>query len=261
MISKAKAKINWYGTYILTKREIMRFFRVYNQTLIAPVVSSMIFLAIFILAIRVKDRSIAGVEFINFISYGLVIMACLQNAFANSSSSFIMSKVLGYIHDILTPPLGGIEIVTAFTLGAIARGVVVGAITAFVLSFFIDYQLYHPLYMIIFTILGCIFVGLLGILSGMIADSFDKNAAITSYIITPLSFLSGTFYSVKSLPIFFQKFNLVNPFFYMIDGFRYCFTNYADGNLYVGFFYISIANIILFFILVRLIDIGWKIKS
>lgn len=253
--------INWYGTLHLTKREIRRFLKVYNQTIFTPVISALLFLAIFVLATGGARKEISGIDFINFIGYGLIIMSIVQQCFANSSSSFIMSKVLGYINDILMPPLGSIEIIIAYTVGAIIRGICVGVAVSIALIPFIDFQLQHPFLLAIFLLLSCSFLGQLGILTGLIANSFDQMSAVTSYLITPLSFLSGTFYSVKSLPAFFQAVNLFNPFFYMIDGFRYCLVGFSDGNVMFGLSLLLTANILLFLLLVRLIGVGWRIKS
>jgi ABC-2 type transport system permease protein len=258
-------KVNWYGAYTLAKREIKRFLRVYHQTIISPIVSALIFLAIFTLAHKSSQSGaeslIGGVQFTNFMGYGLIIMTIAQNAFANSSSSFIMSKVIGYITDILIPPLGAIEIITAFTIGAILRGIMVGIGVSVALLPFIDYTLYHPFLMVFYLLFSCSLLGQFGILTGLIANSFDQNAAIYSYIITPLSFLSGTFYSFKNLPLIFQQVNQLNPFFYIIDGFRYCLTNQGDSNITIGITFLSLANILIFLLLVRLINRGWRLKN
>ena len=197
--------INWYGTYSLTLREVKRFIRVYNQTLITPAISALIFLAVFALAVGAKRHEINGIKFINFMGYGLIIMSIVQNSFGNSSSSLIMSKIIGYISDILTPPLGSKEIIIAFTLGAVLRGLMVGIIVTISLIPFVEFNLYHPLLLAFYILASCTLLGKLGILSGMIANSFDQHSAITSYLITPLSFLSGTFYSVKDLPQILQQ--------------------------------------------------------
>jgi len=193
--------------------------------------------------------------------YGLIIMSIVQNAFGNSSSSLIMSKIIGYISDILTPPLGSKEIIIAFTLGAVLRGLMVGIIVTISLIPFVEFTLYYPLLLAFYTLASCMLLGKLGILSGMIANSFDQHSAITSYLITPLSFLSGTFYSVKDLPQILQQINLLNPFFYMIDGFRYCLTNKADGNIILGIVFLITSNIVMYLVLEKLIDKGWRIKG
>lgn len=253
--------INWYGTYSLTLREVKRFIRVYNQTLVTPAISALIFLAVFALAVGAKRHEINGIKFINFMGYGLIIMSIVQNAFGNSSSSLIMSKIIGYISDILTPPLGSKEIIIAFTIGAVLRGLMVGIIVTISLIPFVEFNLYHPLLLAFYILASCTLLGKLGMLSGMITNSFDQHSAITSYLITPLSFLSGTFYSVKDLPQILQQINFFNPFFYMIDGFRYCLTNKADGNIMVGICFLVISNIIIYLMLEKLIDKGWRIKN
>lgn len=252
--------INWYGTYNLLVHEIKRFLRVYNQTIIAPAISALILLSVFVLAIKSSVREINGIKFINFMGYGLIIMSIVQNAFANTSSSLIMSKVLGYIADIIVTPLSGIEIVIALIIGALARGIVVGMCVCICLSPFVDFNVYHPLLLIFFVVSSCLLLGHLGILSGIITEGFDQNAAITSYIISPLSFLSGTFYSVSNLPPFLQTINHFNPFFYMIDGFRYCLTNHADSNISIGIGVLALSNVVLFIVTSTLISIGWRIK-
>jgi ABC-2 type transport system permease protein len=223
--------INWYGTYSLTLREVKRFLRVYHQTLITPAVSALIFLAVFALAVGARKHEINGIKFINFMGYGL------------------------------TPPLGSKEIIIAFTLGAVLRGLMVGIIVTISLMPFVEFTLYYPLLLAFYTLASCMLLGKLGILSGMIANSFDQHSAITSYLITPLSFLSGTFYSVKDLPQILQQINLLNPFFYMIDGFRYCLTNKADGNIILGIVFLITSNIVMYLVLEKLIDKGWRIKG
>ena len=253
--------INWYGTYTLTLREVKRFIKVYNQTLISPAISALIFLAVFVLALGARRHDIGGVKFVNFMGYGLIIMSIVQNAFANSSSSLIMSKIIGYISDILLPPLGSREIIIAFTLGAVLRGLMVGIIVTISLLPFVEFTFYHPILLIFYVLASCTLLGKVGILAGMVANSFDHHSAITNYLITPLSFLSGTFYSVKDLPLILQQINTLNPFFYMIDGFRYCLTDKADGNIMTGTGFLAVANMVMYFILKKLIDKGWQIKG
>lgn len=253
--------INWYGAYSLSLRETKRFLSVYHQTIFTPVVSALIFLAVFVLALGQNKAPIDGIEFTDFMGYGLISMYMTQNAFANSSSSFIASKIMGYIMDILTPPLGSTEIIIAFTIGATLRGVCVGAAVAISLAPFITYTLAHPFLLIFYVIASCMLLGQMGLLSGIISNTFDKHSAVTSYVVTPLSFLSGTFYSVNSLPYIFAQINLLNPFFYIIDGFRYCLSDKADGNIQVGILFLISANIIMYFVLTKLIDKGWRIKS
>jgi ABC-2 type transport system permease protein len=253
--------INWYGTYTLTKREIMRFLAVYHQTIIAPVVSAMIFLSVFHLAIGNSVHYIGNIRFTDFMGYGLIIMTILQNSFANSSSSLIMSKILGYISDLIFTPFSGFELVIAYALGAVARGVTVGLFAFLCLYPFVNFTVHDPILLIFFVLSSSVFLGLVGILSSIFAKNFDQSSAITSYIISPLSFLSGTFYSVKNLPEVLQHINLVNPFFYMIDGFRYSLTSHADSNINIGVIIITVGNILLFFISSFLLSKGIGIKE
>ena len=188
-------------------------------------------------------------------------MSIIQNSFANSSTSLIMSKILGYIIDILLAPFSGRQIVISYIIGSIARSLCVGLSVTLVLSPFIKLSLDNPLLLLFIVLNSSVFMSLLGIISGLSTKNFDQNATVNNYVIMPLSFLSGTFYSITSLPIALQKLNLINPFFYIIDSFRYCFTGNTHGNILFGMVFIFTANIILFLITSRLFDIGWRIKS
>ena len=253
---------NWYGVYSLIKKENIRFYKVYNQTIISPSISALTFLAIFTLALDEKKNSpIPDVSFINFMSYGLIIMVIIQNAFANSSSSITTSKVLGYINDILIPPLGSTEIILAYTISSMFRGLTVGLITLILFLPFADFHIQHFWYLLFFIFTSCSLLGMLGILVGVSSNSFDQSSSITNYIINPLSFLSGTFYSVKKLPYIIQKINIFNPFYYIIDGFRYSLTDYANSDLNVGIIIMITINPIIFILLKYLIDKGWRLKN
>ena len=246
---------------MLTIRETLRFLRVYHQTIIAPIVSAMIFLSIFSLSIGSHKPNINNIPFLDFMGYGIIMMSMIQNAFANSSSSLIMSKVLGYIIDLIMPPLRGIEIVIAYSIGSVIRAVMVGVGVTIAMIPFVNFHIYHPVLLVFFVLASCVFMAKLGIVAGLISNSFDQMAALTNYVIMPLSFLSGTFYSVKSLPWFLQYVNHVNPFFYIIDGFRYCFTDVSDSNITLGISMLTVSNIILFYITTYLINIGWRLKG
>ena len=252
---------NWFGAYTLLKKEIWRFMKVYHQTLFSPVINIILFLAVFSLAVGDKVKTIEEVPFTLFMSAGLIMMAAMQNSFANSSSSFVMGRVLGHIIDYLIPPLGAFEILIAFTLGAILRGIAVAIVAVVTISFFVELSFYSLMHALFYLLFSCMFLGLLGVLCGIFSETFDQMSAMTSYVITPLTFLSGTFYSTNSLPDFWQKVSHFNPFFYMIDGFRYSLTGYHDGNLLTGMIYIISINIILWFVLLFLIKKGVGIKS
>lgn len=255
------SNINYIGTWTLFVKEVRRFLKVYNQTLLAPVITSLLFLAVFSLSIGNHVDAIGTVPFGEFMASGLIIMTIVQQVFANASSTFIMGKVLGSMVDLLMPPLSAGEIVTAIVGASVLRGILVGLLSAFTIMFFIDYHVAHPLVVGFFVIASAVMLALLGLLSGVLSDTFDQMAAITSYIITPLSFLSGTFYSIHNLPVFWQKVAHVNPFFYMIDGFRYGMTGYSDGNAMIGGIILIVANIILWFIVYKLIARGYRLKT
>jgi len=253
--------INWFGANTLLKKEVLRFLKVYHQTLFSPVVNIILFLAVFSLSMGDKINNIGEVEFSIFVSAGLIMMASMQNAFANSSSSFVMSKVMGHIIDYLIPPLQAFEIIYAFTLGAILRGLAVALVSFLVISCFIKLPIFNFYLMIFYLVFSCCFLGLMGILCGIISDGFDQMSAVTSYLITPLTFLSGTFYSIESLPKFWQNIAHFNPFFQMIDGFRYSITGHCDGNLLMGAIYILAINLVMMIFIYRLLKIGYRIKS
>ena len=253
--------MNIYGCISVYNKEVKRFLKVYNQTLIAPIINSLLFLAIFTLAIGKKIQFGENISFSAFMVPGLIAMVIIQNSFANSSSSITMAKVLGHIIDFLIPPLSSTSLTLAICLAAATRGIMVGILSYFTFKIFIPMGIYDPLAVIIYLILTSLALGSLGLLCGLYANNFDQMSAITSYIITPLSFLSGTFYSIKSLPEIWQQVSLLNPFFYMIDGMRYSITGYHDGNLIVGFIYLCIFNLFLILISIYWLKSGYRVKN
>lgn len=256
-----KLKINWFGAFTLLKKEVWRFLKVYHQTLFSPVVNIILFLAVFSLSVGNHINEVEGVPFAVFMSAGLIMMAAMQNAFANSSSSFVMGKVMGHIVDYLIPPLGAFELLFAFTVGAILRGIAVGIVAFIAISFFVSLPCYSFLHLLFYIVFACIFLALLGVLCGVVSSTFDHMSAMTSYVITPLTFLSGTFYSTNSLPEFWKNIAHFNPFFYMIDGFRYAITGHNDGDLTIGMIYILTINLVLAIIIYKMIKKGYRIKS
>jgi ABC-2 type transport system permease protein len=188
-------------------------------------------------------------------------MSVVQNAFANTSSSLIMSKIMGTIVDYLLPPLSPFEVIFAMVLGGITRGVMVGILTAVVLNLFVEMTIYNIWVMLFYLIASSTILALLGILTGIIADNYEQMSAVTSYIITPLSFLSGTFYSIKTLPDFFYGLSQLNPFFYMIDGFRYGMIGHHDGNIGIGMIVVTSFIIILWVLAYYMFSRGSRIKS
>src|SRR5210317_1415119 len=190
-------RFNWLGLYTLALREVLRFLNVWTQTLLAPMVTAGLFLVIFTIAVGTRRGDVLGVPFLTFIAPGVLMMTVIQNAFANTSSSLVISKVQGNIVDTLMPPLSPLELVVGYMAGGIARGILVALCTMAVIFPFIGLGVAHPLWALVFVILGAGFLGLVGVVAGIIAQKFDQIAAITNFIVTPLSFLSGTFYSIE----------------------------------------------------------------
>mgnify|MGYP001237096060 FL=1 len=253
--------VNWVGLWTLYLREVRRFWKVVFQTVGAPVVTTLLFLAIFSLALGGLRPDIGGTPFTSYLAPGLVIMAMLQNAFANTSSSLLIGKVQGNVVDILMPPLSAGELTTAIALGGLTRGLVVGVFTFLGMTFFVDFTLSNIWAVLYFALSGSLLMSFMGMLVGIWAEKFDHMQAITNFIITPLTFLSGTFYSVEQLPEPAQVFSSFNPFFYMIDGFRYGFIGQPEGNLVVGVLLLAALNIILWVSCYIMFDRGYRIKA
>lgn len=254
-------KVNWLGLWTLYKKEVMRFLHVYNQTLAAPLINSLLLLAVFSLALQNNAVEIEGVPFKQFIFPGLVMMVIIQNAFANTSSQFTFAKVLGTIVDYLLPPISPKELTFALVMGGVTRGLLCGFVVGVVAIFFIPINLHSITLMLVYAFLASLLMSLVGMIAGIVSDSFDKMSAITSYVITPLSFLSCTFYSVNRLPEFWQKVSHFNPFFYMIDGFRYSITGYNDSSIVLGLSILVLLNISMYFAVYKMIERGYRIKS
>ncbi len=227
-------RVNWLGLYTLASREVQRFLSVWTQTLCAPLVTAALFLLIFSIAIGPRRGEVMGVPFTTFIAPGILMMTVIQNAFANTSSSIVISKVQGNIVDTLMPPLSAGEIVLGYLAGAIARSTLVACVIALGLALFLGIVPQHPLWALTFAVLGAAFLGGLGIVAGIYANKFDQMAAITNFIVTPLAFLSGTFYSVQDLPPVLNEITHLNPIFYLIDGVRYGMIGVSDSSPVLG---------------------------
>ena len=253
--------VNWIGLFTLTKRETKRFLKVFQQTILAPAFTSLIFLLVISLALGGSIREINGVRFLDFLAPGLIIMAMIQNAFANTSSSMISSKVGGNIVDILMPPLSASELTIAYLIGALLRSLFVGIAATLVMIPFVNIQIYNIIILLFFSISGAIFLGLLGLITGIWAEKFDNMSAVTNFLITPLTFLSGTFYSVERLPEPFYTLCFFNPFFYIIDGFRSSFIGHNDSNLLIGMLYLTSINLFLYFLSWKIFKKGWYLKT
>ncbi len=249
------------GFYTLLKKEVLRFLKVPLQTVFAPMMTTLLFLAVFTLAFGGTSRYVGDVAFSTFLAPGLIMMSVIQNAFANTSSSIVISKVQGNIVDVLMPPLSALELTFAFALSGLARGLVVAVAVATCMFFFIDLQVHSWAAVIFFVIGAGLMLALLGVIGGIISDKFDHIAAVTNFVIMPLSFLSGTFYSVERLTGIWYDISHVNPFFYMIDGFRYGFIGTADSSQITGAIVVAGLNLTLFCVVWFLFSRGYKLKA
>jgi ABC-2 type transport system permease protein len=239
--------VNWLGLQTLVLREVRRFAKVHTQTIAAPVVTTLLFLAVFVLALGPNVAGAAGVSFAEFLAPGLIMMAMTQNAFANTSSSLVIAKVQGNIVDSLMPPLSPAELVVGFAAGGIVRGLVVGLVTAAALLPFVPLSVHSAGWIVYNGFMASALLSLLGIAGGVWSEKFDHIAAVTNFVVTPLAFLSGTFYTVDRLPEPWHLMALANPFFYMIDGFRYGFIGHADAHPWTGAAVLLAANAFLRF--------------
>ncbi len=227
-------RVNWLGLYTLGQREILRFMNVWTQTLLAPLVTAGLFMLIFTIAIGPRRGDVMGVDFTTFIAPGILMMTVIQNAFANTSSSIVVSKVQGNIVDTLMPPLAAGELVLGYLAGGVARGLMVAIAIAVALWVFLGIVPHHPIAALYFVIIGAALLSGIGMVAGIYAEKFDQMAAITNFIVTPLAFLSGTFYSVEALPPVLNDITHANPIFYLIDGVRWGMIGVSDSSPVLG---------------------------
>ena len=249
------------GPWTLFKKETLRFWRVSFQTVAAPVMTALLYLLIFSHVLGGRVEVYPGVPYTVFLIPGLIMMSVLQNAFANSSSSLIQSKVMGSIIFVLLTPLSYLEFFLAFLVASIIRGLVVGFSIYLVAICFIDLPLTHPLFILAFAVFGSGMLGAFGIIAGLWAEKFDQMAAFQNFVIMPLSFLSGVFYSIHSLPPFWQQVSHLNPFFYMIDGFRYGFFGQGDITPWFSLSLVVGSFIALSFITIGMLKAGYKLRG
>ncbi len=252
--------VNWLGLWTLYRKEVQRFLKVLTQTVLAPMVTTLLFLAVFTLALGSSDRTVGGLAFVAFLAPGLTMMAIIQNAFANTSSSIAIAKMQGNIVDYLMPPLSHGELVLGIAMGGVTRGVLVGVSVWVAMLPFVGVQLHAPLLIPFYVLTASLTLSLMGILTGLWTEKFDQMAAVTNFVITPLSFLSGTFYAVEQLPPAFWWMAHVNPFFYMIDGLRFALTGYTDGTLWIGAVVLIAVNVALWWFILHLVRIGYKLR-
>ena len=261
-------QVNWLGLKTLYMKEVRRFFKVQTQTIWAPAITTLLFLVIFTVAMGRAERLVLGVNFATFVAPGLIAMGMMQNAFANASFSFLSGKMQGTIIDFLMPPLTEAELMAAMIAAAVTRAVLVGLALALMMALWpgVSLAMAHPWAVTWFGLMGAIFLSLLGLLSSIWAEKFDHNAAITSFVIAPLSLLSGTFYVIDNLAPAFQAVSRLNPFFYVISGFRFGFLGQSDigsTNLAVlhGAIGLGVLNVVLGVATYLVLRSGWKLKS
>ncbi|MES2321294.1 MAG: ABC transporter permease [Pseudomonadota bacterium] len=248
------------GFQTLLYKETLRFWKVATQTVAAPVLTAMLYLLIFGHVLDGRVQMLANVSYTAFLIPGLVMMSVLQNAFANSSSSLIQSKITGNLVFILLPPLSHWEIISAYVLASVVRGLVVGAGVFIITVWFTHLSFVAPLWILLFALLGAAILGTMGVIAGIWAEKFDQLAAFQNFLIMPATFLSGVFYSIHSLPPFWQAVSHFNPFFYMIDGFRYGFFGQSDVSPWTSLAIVSVFFAVLAGIAINLLKRGYKLR-
>jgi len=253
--------INWVGAYSLYIKETLRFLNVFGQTIIGPIVTAILFLLVISLAIGNERSNVLGVPFIEFLAPGLIAMQVIQQAFSHSSSSLLMGKVMGNIVDLIGAPLSAGEVSLSIIFASVTRALTISIISIIIFSLIIEIEIKNYVVFFLYLFLSSFIMGAAGFIAGLWADKFDHMATVTNFIIVPLSFLSGTFYSVDRLPELLKTLSYYNPFFHMIDGFRYSFINNMDGSITFGLMYLIILSIIIWYIAYLLYKKGYKIKS
>jgi len=253
-------QVNWLGLWTLYLKEVRRFLSVITQTVMAPTVMALLFLAIFTLALGRGSLVIHGHPYPVFLAPGLIMMTMLQNSFANTSSSVLISKVQGNIVDVLMPPLSSFEFTLGYAAAGVTRGLLVGLSTGLVMMFFVPISVNNPLAVFWFAFNASLMLALLGLIGGIWAEKFDHIAAVTNFVVVPLSFLSGTFYSIGNLPENWLFIANLNPFFYLIDGFRYGLVGIHDSNVALGALVVGGVNALLWILAYGLVSRGYKLK-
>ncbi len=253
--------VNWIGVRTLYLREVRRFWKVGAQTVAAPVVTTLLYMLVFVVALQNARPPLHGTPFAEFVAPGLIMMAMLNNAFANASSSLIQAKIMGTATDFLTPPLSPLELTLGFTLGAATRGLAVGLVTALCVLPFAHLGVANLLAIVWFGLAASLIMGMTGVLAGLWSEKFDHLAAVQNFVVMPMTFLSGTFYLIDNLPVPFQIASRFNPFFYLIDGFRYGFIGHAESNLAVGAVGAAVLIVAMAAACWLVFRSGWRLKS
>ena len=254
-------RINYVGLVALWYRECSRFFIVWAQTLLSPLVSSLLFLSVLTLALGNDRGDVLGYSFITFLAPGLIIQSMILQSFSHSVSSFMISKMQGNLVDILYAPLSSFEVSFAIIMAAVTRSILIGFISIVVFLFIVELPIKNIFYILYAAFFGSFFIGSLGFITGLWATKFDHTATVTNFILQPLSFLSGVFYTIDKLPEFFQSISSVNPFFHIINIFRYGFLGKSDGDMSFGMIYIPLLALVGWLVAFYLYKKGYKIKS
>jgi ABC-2 type transport system permease protein len=248
------------GFQTLFYKEVLRFWKVAMQTISAPILTAMLYLLIFGHVLEDHVQVYPQVRYTSFLIPGLVMMSVLQNSFANSSSSLIQSKITGNLVFVLLPPLSHWELFGAYVLASVVRGLAVGAGVFIITAWFAHLTFVAPWWIVIFALLGAGMLGTMGLIAGIWAEKFDQLAAFQNFLIMPATFLSGVFYSIHSLPPFWQAVSRFNPFFYMIDGFRYGFFGQSDVNPLISFSIVAVFFLVLAGFAIRMLKSGYKLR-
>ena len=260
-IGVRRFRINWIGLYSLYCKETLRFLSVFGQTIIGPIITSILFLVVISLAIGNNRENVLGVEFIMFLSPGLIAMQVITQSFAHTSSSILMGKVMGNIVDMIGAPLSATEVITSIVFASVTRALIICSLSILVFWLIIDIRVQNFFVLTMYLILTSIILSCAGIIAGLWAEKFDHMATITNFLIVPLSFLSGTFYSVDNLPNILKSISYYNPFFHMIDGFRFAFILNMDGSIKFGIIYLLVLSVLFWLTAYFLYKKGYKIKS
>ena len=254
-------KINFLGLYTLILREQKRFTAVWTQTILAPIVTSILFLTVFSFVLANRKIQIEEFDYTFFIAPGILTMSVMQNSFANTSSSLLISKVQGNIVDTLLAPLRPVEIVIGYMIGGILRGCIVSLAVILVIFPVIGLYPKYPFILLAFILVACAKLSLLGIVAGIFSQKFDHMQALVNFVVTPLSFLSGTFYSLSALPPILAQITSYNPVFFLIDGVRYGCLGYSEGNPVNGFIWSVLICLTLIYLCTYWVSVGYKLKQ
>ena len=253
--------INWIGFYSLYKKETLRFLIVSGQTILGPMLTGILFLIVISIALGEVRGEVLGLPFIEFLAPGLISMQVIQQSFSHSSSSILGSKMMGNIIDLIGSPLSAGEVTLAIIFASVTRAFIICFVSIVFFNLFVNITVLNYYYFIIYLLFSSFFMGSLGFIAGLWAERYDNMATVTNFVIVPLSFLSGTFYSIERLPDLLKEMSFYNPFFHMIDGLRFSMIGISDGSTTFGLIYLLVLNLLLWWTAYYLYKIGYKIKT